>query len=63
MVTETAFCLTRCNNITCMIPISLAQVNVAVGVGVGGGWLKQPHMGESDWTLGLGEAPHLLQIW
>ena len=29
-----------------------------VGVCVGGGWLKQPHMGQSDWTLGLGEAAH-----
>ena len=25
------------------------------------GWFKQPHL-ESDWTLGLGEAAHLLSI-
>ena len=26
------------------------------------GWLKQPHLAESDWTLGLGEAERLLHI-
>ena len=26
------------------------------------GWLKQPHLAQSDWTLGLGEAAHLLHI-
>ena len=26
------------------------------------GWFKQPHLAESVWTLGLGEAAHLLRI-
>ena len=26
------------------------------------GWFKQPCLAESDWTLGLGEAAHLLHI-
>ena len=26
------------------------------------GWLKQHHLVSSDWTLGLGEAEHLLLI-
>ena len=26
------------------------------------GWFYQPHLVESDWTLGLGEAAHLLHI-
>ena len=24
------------------------------------GWFKQPNVTESDWTMGLGEAAHLL---
>ena len=30
-----------------------------VGVCVDDGWFKQPHLAESDWTLGLCEAAHL----
>ena len=26
------------------------------------GWLKQPHLAQSDWTMGLGEAARLLPI-
>ena len=26
------------------------------------GWLKQPHLADSDCTVGLGEAAHLLPI-
>ena len=32
-----------------------------VGVCVEDGWLKRPHLAQSDWTLGLGEAAHLLE--
>ena len=33
---------------------------MSVGMCVDDGWLKQPQLAESDWTLGLGEAAHLL---
>ena len=33
-----------------------------VGVCVEDGWFKQPHLAKSDWTLGLGETEHLLDI-
>ena len=33
-----------------------------MGVCVDDGWLKQPHLADSDLTLGLGEAAHLLCI-
>ena len=29
---------------------------------VSDGWFKQPDLAESDWTLGLGEAAHLLHV-
>ena len=38
------------------------NAHTIVGVCVDDGWFKQPHMAESDWTLGLGEvSPHTLK--
>ena len=31
-------------------------------VGVDDGWFKQPHLAQSDWTLGLAKAARLLHI-
>ena len=33
---------------------------ICVAACVEDGWFKQPHLAESDWTLGLGEAANLL---
>ena len=33
-----------------------------VGVRVADGWFKQPYQAESDSSLGLGEAAHLLHV-
>ena len=33
-----------------------------VGVCMDDGWFKQPYPAKSDWTLGLGETEHLLDI-
>ena len=36
--------------------------NPTVNLCVDEGWIKKPHLAESNWTLGLGEAEHLLHI-
>ena len=36
--------------------------NLTVGVCVDEGWFQQPHLAQSKWTLGMGEAAHLLHI-
>ena len=39
-----------------------SEIKATVAVCVCDGWFKQPQLAESDWTLVLGEAAHLLHI-
>ena len=38
------------------------DLSIQVVFFVDDGWFNQPHLAESDWTLGLNEAAHLLHI-
>jgi hypothetical protein len=44
------------------LEIGVSLLYLTVGVCVDDGWFEQPYLSESDWTLGLCEAAHLLHI-
>ena len=50
------------DGVTCSVCVWATWEMLTVGVCLDDGCFEQPHLAQSDWTLGLGEASHLLCI-